>query len=147
MPSSDYSQKLAEKIRRAKHVFLIGNGGSHANAEHVANDLIACGIKAFTCNAATLTASANDYGYVQSFARWLRTVATKEDLLIAFSGSGRSPNIVEALLAANEMGMETHLVTDYLRTRDMQQSEEDQLVLGHELMRLLKDSAPTSSRS
>ena len=59
--------------------------------------------------------------------------------MIALSGSGTSPNIVKALDMAKAMGIDTHLVTHYLKGRDMQQSEEDQLVLGHELMRALKN--------
>ena len=129
---------LLEKIKRAKRVYLIGNGGSHANAQHLANDLISCGIKAFTLDAATLTATANDLGYENIFSRWLLVVAEAGDLLIALSGSGTSPNILRALMEAQRIGMDTHLVTDYLRTRDMQQSEEDQIVLGHELMRALR---------
>ena len=129
---------LVEQIRRAKRVFLIGNGGSYANAQHIANDLLAVGVKAFTIDAASLTASANDYGYEGVFARWLSVVAEKDDLLIALSGSGTSPNIIRALQEAQRIGMDAHLVTDYLRTRDMQQSEEDQIVLAHELMRALR---------
>lgn len=128
----------AERIRRAKRVFIIGNGGSYANAAHIANDLLACGIPAFTLDAATLTASANDYGYETVFARWLETVGAEGDLLVALSGSGTSKNILAAIDAAVRKGMDFYLVTDYLKTRDMQQSEEDQISLGHELMRQLK---------
>lgn len=120
-------------------MYLIGNGGSYANASHIANDLLSCGIKAHTLDAATLTAWANDIGYESVFATWLQKVGEKGDLLIALSGSGTSPNILAALDTAAVNGMDTHLVTDYLRTRDMQQSEEDQLVLGHNLMRALRD--------
>jgi len=129
---------LLEKIRLAKRVYLIGNGGSYANAAHIANDLISVGVKAYILDAATLTAMANDFGYEGVFARWLQTLGEKGDLLIALSGSGTSKNIVAAIAAAEAIGMDTHLVTDYLRTRDMQQSEEDQIVLGHNLMRALK---------
>ena len=129
---------LLKKIKKAKRVYLIGNGGSHANAAHICNDLLSCGIKAYTLDAATLTAFANDLGYESVFATWLQKVGEKGDLLIALSGSGTSPNILDAIYAAKAIGMDTHLVTDYLRTRDMQQSEEDQLVLGHELMRALR---------
>lgn len=129
---------LSAAVRRAKRVYLIGNGGSYANAMHIANDLIACGVKAYTLDPATLTASANDHGYASVFERWISTVGEPGDLLIALSGSGKSANIMAALWRAQSLGMETHLVTDYLRTRDMQQSEEDQLRLGHELMRELR---------
>ena len=129
---------LLEKIKNAKRVFLIGNGGSYANAMHICNDLLACGISAFTLDPATMAASANDYGWVHVFSRWIRVVGERGDLLIALSGSGKSTNILAAIREAEDIGMDFHLVTDYLRTRDMQQSEEDQIVLGHELMRALR---------
>ena len=130
---------LLELVRAAKRVYIIGNGGSYANAQHIANDLLGCGIRAFTLDPATLTAFANDFGYETVFARWLASVADKDDLLIALSGSGKSANILEALRVAAEKGMETALVTDYLRTMNMQESEEYQLVLGHSLMKALRD--------
>ena len=129
---------LLEKIKKAKRVYVIGNGGSYANAMHMANDLLSVDIKAYTLDPATLTAFANDCGYENTFANWLSAVGEHGDLLIALSGSGKSKNIIAALFTAHAMGMDTHLVTDYLRTRDMQQSEEDQIVLGHELMRALR---------
>ena len=129
---------LLEKIKKAKRVFLIGKGGSYENAMHICNDLLACGISAFTLDPATMAASANDYGWVHVFSRWIRVVGERGDLLIALSGSGKSTNILAAIREAEDIGMDFHLVTDYLRTRDMQQSEEDQIVLGHELMRALR---------
>ena len=131
---------ILEKVKRAKRVYIIGNGGSYANAVHIANDLLAVGKPAFTLDPASLTASANDHGYETIYSRWLRTVGNRDDLLLALSGSGCSKNILEAIKAAQEIGMDFHLVTDYLRTRDMQQSEEDQLALGHELMKALRCS-------
>lgn len=130
--------ELAEKVKRAKRVFLIGNGGSYANAAHIANDLLSVGVPAFTLDAATLTASANDYGYETVFARWIETVGSEGDLLVALSGSGTSKNIVDAIATARSKGMEAVLITNYLREKDMQASEEDQLVVGHELMRCLR---------
>ena len=130
--------QLTELVRAAKRVYLIGNGGSYANATHIANDLLSAGIRAYTLDAATLTASANDRGYENVFAHWIETVGEKGDLLIALSGSGTSPNILKAIAVAKRIGMSVHLETDYLRTRDMQQSEEDQVRLGHTIMRALK---------
>ena len=83
---------LVERIRKAKKVLIIGNGGSYANAIHIANDLLSVGIPAFTLDPATLTASANDYGYETVFERWINVVGSKKDLLIALSGSGKSPS-------------------------------------------------------
>ena len=130
---------LLAKIRKARRVYLVGNGGSYANAEHIANDLLSVGVRAFAINAPFLSAAANDYGYEFSFSRWVRIVGESGDLLIALSGSGTSRNVLKALEVAQDCGMETWLVTDYLKTRDMQQSEEDQVSLGHELMRRLKN--------
>ena len=124
---------LLEKVMKAERVFIIGNGGSWANAMHIANDLLACGVPAFTLDPATLTASANDFGFETVFARWLQTVGNEGDLLLALSGSGTSKNIVAAMETAAAKGMQYHLVTHYLKERDMQESEQDQLALGHEL--------------
>ena len=131
---------IADAIRKANRVFLVGNGGSYANASHIANDLLSCGVSAFTLDPSSLTASANDFGYETVFARWIETVGAEGDLLVALSGSGKSPNILQALAAAKKKKMDWILVTDHLITRNMQESEEDQIVLGHELMRLLRDA-------
>ena len=129
--------KLVEKIRAANRVFIVGNGGSYANAMHVQNDLLSCGIRAFTMDPSTLTAYANDHGYAHVFSRWLRTVGDKGDLLIALSGSGKSPNILNAIEAAEDIGMAVERVFGAPRL-GMQDAEEEQVILGHQLMRALK---------
>lgn len=129
---------IAEAIK-GRRVYVIGNGGSYANAAHLANDLLSCGVRAFTMDASSLTATANDFGYETVFERWIENVGDQGDVLIALSGSGTSRNIVHAMEAAARKRMKAFLITDYLRSRDMQQSEEDQIVLAHELMRLLRD--------
>ncbi len=126
-------------LRDYKHVYLIGNGGSHANAVHIANDLIACGVRAFTLDAATLTASANDHGYETIFSRWIRVVGERGDLLIALSGSGKSANILKAISTAHTIGMEVFTIFGAERGQNMQQAEEYQIVWGHEMMRALKE--------
>jgi D-sedoheptulose 7-phosphate isomerase len=134
-------RSLIERVRAARRVYLVGNGGSYANAAHIANDLLSAGVKAYTLDPAFLTASANDCGYQESFARWIGVVGEPGDLLIALSGSGRSHNVVLAIERARAIGMDVELVTDYLRTRDMQASEEEQIRIGHDLMRALKATA------
>ena len=131
--------KLADAVRTAKRVYIIGNGGSYANAAHIANDLLICGIKAYTLDAASLTASGNDHGYETVFSRWLEVVGEPGDLLIALSGSGKSPNIVRAISTAKAKGMESMLITDFLKTKDMQESEEEQISVGHAVMKELRD--------
>jgi D-sedoheptulose 7-phosphate isomerase len=129
---------LAKAIRAAKRVYIIGNGGSYANAVHICNDLLACGVKAYTLDPATLTASANDFGYETVFARWLDVVGEPGDLLLALSGSGKSPNILQALGKAAEKGMEVWPLFGAVRGYDMQASEELQVYEGHCVMRWLQ---------
>ena len=131
--------KFLDAVRVAKRVYIIGNGGSYANAVHICNDLLMQGVRAYTLDPATLTASANDHGYETVFARWLEVVGERGDLLISLSGSGKSPNILLAVGKAAEKGMEVWPVFGAARGEDMQTAEENQLVLGHELMRGLRD--------
>lgn len=125
--------ELADRVRRAKRVYIIGNGGSHANAQHIANDLQACGIRAHTIDAATLTALANDYSYAYAYARWLNVHAEAGDFLMALSGSGKSPNILNACEAAEKIGMDVFKLFGAEMGHNMQQAEEFQVRLGHNL--------------
>lgn len=128
---------LAEAIIKAPHTYIIGNGGSYANSVHFCNDLLMCGVKAYTLDPATLTASANDHGYETVFARWLDVVGDPGDLLIALSGSGKSPNILLALATAAKRNMEVWPVFGAAHGQGMQEAEESQLVLAHDVMRYI----------
>ena len=130
--------ELISKIKAASRVYIVGNGGSYANAMHVCNDLLSQGVRAFTMDPSTLTAFANDYGYETAFARWIEKVGEKGDLLIAMSGSGKSPNILAAIRMAEYVGMTVHRIFGNERGENMQQAEEAQIKIGHELMRELK---------
>lgn len=146
---------LVEAIKKARRVYLIGNGGSAANASHIANDLVlACGVKAYalTDNVAILSAIGNDSGYEYVFAKQIEVYGEPGDLLVALSGSGNSPNIIKALVAAAKIGMETFsIVGDFGRSAapalsvscistgtSMQDAESLQLVVGHKAMMALK---------
>lgn len=129
---------LAERVRAAGKVLLIGNGGSFSNAMHIANDLISCGIQAYTMDPATFSALANDYGHFTAFSKWIAVCGRKGDLLIALSGSGKSLNILNACEEAERIGMDVHREFGAAQGLDMQSSEERQLWLGHELLRCLK---------
>ncbi|HEU4344801.1 MAG TPA: SIS domain-containing protein [Candidatus Binatia bacterium] len=131
---------LVEAVRKAKRVYIVGNGGSYANAAHIANDLISVGIRAFTLDAATLTAFANDFGYENAFAHWLEKVGEEGDLLIALSGSGKSPNILNAINEADRIGMDVYRIFGNERGENMQEAEESQVKIGHELRACLKSS-------
>lgn len=129
---------LAERIRRANRVYIVGNGGSWANSEHVSCDLLNCGIKAFTMNAAQFSAFSNDLGYYRAFEKWIEIVGQPRDLLIALSGSGTSPNILRACEAAERIGMDVARIFGAELGQDMQSAEEHQLRIGHELLRALR---------
>ena len=132
---------LSERIKAARRVYIVGNGGSYANAIHLQNDLLGCGIRAYTLDPASLTRAANDHGYEHVFADWLDVVGERGDLLIALSGSGKSPNILRAIEVAERKGMDVHREFGSAQGFDMQAAEERQIWLGHELMRELKRCA------
>lgn len=147
-------KELAEAIRLAPRTYLCGNGGSAANAQHMANDLVLCGIRAFPLCAdmATFSALANDFGYESVFAYQVGVFGDPGDVLIALSGSGNSANIVAALSRGNARGMQTWAILGmsggaakhvasrilWIPNSTMQEAEEEQLKIGHELMRILK---------
>ena len=130
--------ELISLVKNANRVFIIGNGGSYANAMHICNDLLACGIPAFTLDPASMTASANDFGWDTVFQRWIMVCGSRGDLLIALSGSGKSPNILKAITAADSLGMTVYRIFGNERGEDMQTAEEAQIKIGHELMRELR---------
>ena len=137
---------LLDAVRHAKRVYVCGNGGSYANAVHIVNDLNAKGIRAHVLDPATLTASANDFGYETVYERWIAVHGEPGDLLLVLSGSGNSPNIIKALRKGKELGMSTFALlgapagkaasiadVSVVAGPTMQQAEEAQLVAGHEV--------------
>lgn len=145
---------LARCWRERRSVFLAGNGGSAGNANHIANDFlypvskrIGHGIRvsALSDNPAKLTCLANDEGYEAVFAAQLRVMALPGDVVIAFSGSGNSPNILRLLEAAREIGVESFAILGFdggaakgladhpihFPVDDMQISEDLQTVVCH----------------
>ena len=96
-------------------VLLAGNGGSAADAQHIAAELVGrfyfdrppLAALALTTNTSTLTAIGNDYGYEVLFARQVQAHGRAGDLFIGISTSGRSPNILAALTEARRLGLIT----------------------------------------
>ena len=137
-----YDMNLAEQVRAAKRVYIVGNGGSYANAQHICNDLLSCGVRVYTIDSATLSAFANDYGWDVALSRWISVVGEDGDLLIALSGSGKSRNILNAIDEAMGIGMTVHRIFGSTRGETMQEAEEMQLTIGHQLRACLQQ--PTS---
>jgi len=157
-------ERLAYELRdcwlTGRQVFFAGNGGSGGNATHLANDFIyalskqsGSGIRAHSlvANPSVITCLANDEGYDQVFSLQLAVMARRGDVLIAFSGSGNSPNILLALEEARKIGMTSYAVLGYsggkakaladvpihFAVDDMQISEDTQVVIGHMIMQWL----------
>ena len=113
---ASFATHLENAYNNNQSIYVIGNGGSAANASHFAQDLakgvffekpVAKTMKAIslTDNIAHITAIANDTGYQNIFSAQLNTYAQDSDLLICISGSGNSENIVEAVKAAKQKNM------------------------------------------
>jgi len=102
-------------LRTGNKILFAGNGGSAADAQHLAGELVSRlnfdrpGLAAFalTTDTSILTAVGNDYGYDQVFARQVNAVGVAGDVLIAISTSGRSPNIIGALHEGRRKGLLT----------------------------------------
>ncbi|MDQ3935918.1 MAG: D-sedoheptulose 7-phosphate isomerase [Actinomycetota bacterium] len=111
----DCAELLAESLRDGGKVILCGNGGSSADATHLAAELLGRfkydrdPLPAFslTDNTASITAIANDVGYERAFSRQVRGLGSEGDVLIALSTSGTSPNVIDAVEVARSMGMRT----------------------------------------
>ena len=109
------ADEMAKALGRERKILLCGNGGSAADAQHIAGELLSRFEKdrapwpaiALTTDSSVLTAIGNDYGYEQVFERQVRGLGQAGDVLIAISTSGRSPNIIRALDAAREKGVVT----------------------------------------
>ena len=167
-------EQLAKELRQSwidgRNVFICGNGGSAANAIHMANDLHygigACGpgaklpglrIEALPANSGVITCLANDTGYENIFSHQLQVKARAGDVLIALSGSGNSPNIVRALECANNIGIVSFAILAFnggqckdlatnaihFQVDDMQVAEDTQLVVGHMCMQWLNMHKPS----
>ena len=110
---AEAAQIILDAFKEGKEVFLIGNGGSAADAQHIAAELAGRfklerrGLPAIalTTNTSVLTALANDYGYERVFSHQLEALAKDKDILIAITTSGTSPNILKAVETAHSKGV------------------------------------------
>jgi D-sedoheptulose 7-phosphate isomerase len=106
---------ITAALRAGNKLLIIGNGGSAADAQHIAAEIVgrykqdrpAYAAIALTTDTSALTAIANDYGFDQVFARQVEGLGQHGDVLLALSTSGRSPNILAALRVARERGLVT----------------------------------------
>ncbi len=114
--------ELKNSLKKRNSIFLCGNGGSAANANHIANDFlygvssklkIGLNVESLSANVAVLTCLANDIGYENIYSEQLKNKGKKGDILIVLSGSGNSKNICKALKIANKLQMKTFAILGY----------------------------------
>ena len=152
--------KKIDKVKKNNNkLFICGNGGSAANAIHIANDFIftksskkkMIDVEALTSNNAIITCISNDVGYKYIFSKQLENKAKKNDLLLLLSGSGNSENLIEAIKVAKLKKMETFAILGFnggkckkivknnihIDINDMQISEDFQLIIGHIILKSL----------
>lgn len=166
-------EKLSNDLKKVwskeNCLFICGNGGSAANAIHMANDFHygvgACGnspftkgikVEALTSNSAVLTCLANDIGYENIFSHQLENKATAGDLLIVLSGSGNSKNVCKAIKTAKKIGVYSYAILGFsggeclksadcsihFPVDDMQIAEDTQIIVGHLCMQWLTKNKP-----
>jgi D-sedoheptulose 7-phosphate isomerase len=169
----DQIETMAHDLRAAwvegRQVYICGNGGSAANAMHMANDfhygIGACGpgpklpglrVEALPANAGLITCLANDTGYANIYSHQIEVKGRPGDLLIVLSGSGNSANVVEALETSKRMGLRSYAILAFgggkcrdladlpihFKIDDMQIAEDTQLVVGHLCMQWLNTNKP-----
>jgi D-sedoheptulose 7-phosphate isomerase len=111
------AQRLVELYRGGGRLYTFGNGGSSADAQHFAEELVGrfrrerrpLPAQSLSVDAAALTCIANDYSYEDVFARQVEAFVRPGDVVVGFSTSGRSPNVVRGLAAAQAAGATTVL--------------------------------------
>ncbi|HXD77371.1 MAG TPA: D-sedoheptulose 7-phosphate isomerase [Puia sp.] len=152
---------IVDRFRAGSHLYFCGNGGSAADAQHLAAefsgrfyiDREALPSEALHCNTSYLTAVANDYSYDLIYSRLIRGIGKKGDILVGMSTSGNSANIINAFGTAREKGITTigmtgegggklrplcdHLID--IPSRNTPRIQEAHMLLGHIICQLVEE--------
>jgi len=157
----DVSMLMVKALKQGKRIYFCGNGGSAADAQHLAAELSgrfyidreALPAEALHCNTSYLTAVANDYGYELVFARLVKGITHAGDILVGLSTSGNSGNILKAFEIAREKGVITigftgesggkmKSISDYLinvPSQDTPRIQESHILVGHIICQLVEE--------
>jgi D-sedoheptulose 7-phosphate isomerase len=160
---AQFAEKSAAALRAGGKIVFFGNGGSAADALHLAAELVVklrterpgLAALALTTNPSVLTAAANDYGFEHIFARQIESLVASKDVLVALSTSGTSPNIVRGIEAGRTAGAYLVALTgetggalgpkvDLLLnvpSRDPQRIQEAHITIGHIACSLIEQLA------
>jgi D-sedoheptulose 7-phosphate isomerase len=152
---------IVRRFREGKHLYFCGNGGSAADAQHLAAefsgrfyiDRDALPSEALHCNTSYLTAVANDYSYDLIYSRLIKGIGKPDDILVGMSTSGNSANILNAFGTAREKGITTigmtgegggklaalsdHLIA--IPSRNTPRIQEAHMLLGHIICQLVEE--------
>ena len=156
-----FAVRAAEALAAGRKLVFFGNGGSAADAQHLAAELVVrlhadrpgLPALALTANTSVLTAAANDYGFEQIFSRQIESLVERGDILVAISTSGKSPNIVRGVEAGARRGALRVALTgetggaladkvDLLLnvpSRDAQRIQEAHITIGHIVCSLIEE--------
>ncbi len=157
---AEFAQRSASAIRRGGKLVFFGNGGSAADAQHLAAELVVrlrterpgLPALALTTNTSVLTAAGNDYGFERIFSRQMESLVGPNDVVVALSTSGTSPNIVRGMETARGRGSFLVALTgetggalatkvDILLdvpSRDPQRIQESHITIGHIVCSLIE---------
>ena len=152
---------MVDALKRGNRIYFCGNGGSAADAQHLAaefsgrfyTDRDALPAEALHCNTSYLTAVANDYSYDVVYARLIKGIGLKGDFLVGLSTSGNSGNILKAFEVARERGITTvgftgatggkmKELSDYLinvPSTDTPRIQESHIMVGHIICQLVEE--------
>lgn len=156
------TQECVQALRSGCKIMFVGNGGSAADAQHLAAELVsrlsydrpALAALALTTDTSALTAIGNDYGFETLFSRQVESLGRKGDVLIGISTSGKSKNILAALQKAREIGIKTigmtgkngQMMASYVDhlvqapSANTQKIQECHIILGHILCGLIEET-------
>jgi D-sedoheptulose 7-phosphate isomerase len=157
---AEFAQRSASAIRRGGKLVFFGNGGSAADAQHLAAELVVrlrterpgLPALALTTNTSVLTAAGNDYGFERIFSRQMESLVGPHDVVVALSTSGTSPNIVKAIETARARGSflvgltgetggvlagKVDILLD-VPSRDPQRIQEAHITIGHIVCSLIE---------
>jgi len=156
------AQLLIKTFKQGNNVWICGNGGSAADAQHIAAELSGryyfdrppLPAEALHVNTSYLTAVANDYGYDDIYARYIMAVGKKSDVLIGISTSGNSKNVVKAFKQAKEQELvlvaltgekssQLEVLSDYcikVPSLDTPRIQESHILIGHILCELVESA-------
>ena len=157
-----YGGSFSSALKQGQKILFVGNGGSAADAQHLAAEIVGrferersgLAALALTTDSSTLTSIANDYGFESIFSRQLEALGQEGDVFIAISTSGNSPNLVQAVEVAKAKGLVTigmlgktggdlkALVDECLivPSENTARIQEAHILIGHILCQLVEES-------